>query len=377
MTHKRFISVDILRGIIISIMLLGNLSPDSGFTYTQFLHCTWEGIHIIDMAFPGFIFIMGISMSLSGLNTKQNWLSKVLQRTLILLIIGTILNHLSFFVNVIATTDYSLLDCLKEIKANFRPLGVLQRIALVYFISAFIFRLSSGKYSLGMLATILMLLSTTGYHWYNPEMSYNELNNISIAIDQSFLGSNHTYDHGLWDPEGIYGTINATASALLGLITGILLKEHTRIIFSGTSTAKKLFIYGTSCIVIGWCWSNVEIISKPLWTAPYVLVNAGIDLILLSILEIAVEKPIFHLIYHPWQAIGRNPILIYVISEIVVITLCTLTFNQEPLYTWLYHTYCFDPSNPYFTTLLYTVGWLIVYTIMAEILYAKNIIIKL
>ena len=74
MNNKRIISIDIFRGLTIFIMILGNLSPDSRYTYPTLLHSGWIGVNIIDIAFPAFIFIMGVSTVFAHSLKHTDWL---------------------------------------------------------------------------------------------------------------------------------------------------------------------------------------------------------------------------------------------------------------------------------------------------------------
>ena len=375
MTTKRFTSVDILRGLAITIMILGNLSPDGSVTYPQLLHKEWEGINLIDLAFPSFVFIMGLSMVFSRSFLRDGWFKKVLKRSTILFILGLILNHLAIVLPVLFNSDYTLSQCYTELVANFRPLGVLQRLALVYLIGSIIYRMIPYPLLLGITAFVFLGFSTLAYHFYNWITPYGMENNISIYIDQLTLGTAHTYCHGPFDPEGLFGTINALATLLLGIVTGNKLKPGPSFSFINASPSKKLFRWGITLLIIGGLWSYLEIISKPLWTAPYVMIVAGINIILLSFLE--KSGNFTKMLLHPLKAMGQNPLFIYLLTEIGVIVMYSIPHKGEPIYLWLYHTYFFNAANPFVTTFLYTLFWLGICIIIAAVMQAKNWIIKL
>lgn len=377
MNSVRYTSIDILRGLAITIMILGNLSPDSAFTYPQLLHRDWEGINLIDLAFPGFVFVMGVSLVFSHSVSGMSWFRKILRRSVLLFGLGLLLNHLQLLIMPLTTPDYTMAQLYFDLTANFRPMGVLQRLALVYLVGAFLYKIMPFRPLLWVSALGMMLCSTVGYHLYNSVEPYNQLNNLSSHIDQLLLGTSHIYLHGAFDPEGLWGTINASASIIMGLIVGISLKETPKSIFFASSPTRKLVATGLCMLALGWLWSNVEILGKPLWTAPYVLVTAGINTLVLAYLESRSEKRFIQGLLQPVRAIGRNPLFIYLFSQIMFILLVSFSYKGEPIYLWLYHTYLFNAASPFVSTFVYTLLWLLVCVILAEIMLRKNILIKL
>lgn len=377
MNKERVISIDIFRGLTIFIMILGNLSPDSQYTYPTLLHSGWTGVNIIDFAFPGFIFIMGVSTFFAHSLKYTDWLGKVIKRTIILFVLGLLVNHLPLLFTAFFSPDYTFAQAGNDFITYFRPFGVLQRIALVYLVGTIIFQGISRPWSLFILSLLLMGISSLGYHLYNPAEPFSEVNNISLYIDQHLQGASHNYMQAQYDPEGLYGTINATVTMLLGCFAGQILNSRQGLSFTGNNNNKTLFSYGIGLLLISWGWSQWEIISKPLWTAPYVLSMAGIGMISLSLLEGLSHSVFFRFILHPLTALGRNPIFAYLLSEWGLALLFAIPHNGEPLYLWLYHTYFFTSASPFTSTFAYTLLWDLTFVVLAEVIYLKHIVIKI
>lgn len=59
---KRLKSLDIFRGIAIVLMIFVN---SGGGHYWWIDHAVWNGLHIADLVFPWFLFIMGVCIPLS------------------------------------------------------------------------------------------------------------------------------------------------------------------------------------------------------------------------------------------------------------------------------------------------------------------------
>ncbi|WP_027406676.1 acyltransferase family protein [Anaerovibrio sp. RM50] len=377
MKNERIISIDIFRGLTIFIMILGNLSPDWSFTYPTLLHSSWVGINLIDLAFPSFIFIMGVSTVFANSLKYTDWLGKVVKRTFILFVLGLLVNHLPLVFTALFSSDYTFAQADNDFLTYFHPFGVLQRIALVYFFGTIIFQGVSRPWPLFTVSLLLMSISSLGYYLYNPGEPFSEANNISLYIDQHVQGTAHNYMGALYDPEGLYGTINATATMLLGCCGGLMLKSPQEFTMAKKSNnIKSLFSLGIVLILAAWGWSQWEIICKPLWTAPYVLSTAGLAMIMLSLMEGLSHSAFFRFFLHPLKALGRNPIFIYLLSEWGLALLFAIPQNGEPLYLWLYHTHFFSAESPFSSTFAYTLMWDLAFVVLAEIMYWKNIIVK-
>ncbi|HZK96022.1 MAG TPA: heparan-alpha-glucosaminide N-acetyltransferase domain-containing protein, partial [Prolixibacteraceae bacterium] len=62
---NRIISIDVFRGLTIAAMILVNYPGSYENTYAFLLHSNWNGIAPADFIFPFFIFIVGVSITLS------------------------------------------------------------------------------------------------------------------------------------------------------------------------------------------------------------------------------------------------------------------------------------------------------------------------
>jgi heparan-alpha-glucosaminide N-acetyltransferase len=59
---KRLKSLDIFRGVAIVLMIFVN---SGGGHYWWIEHATWNGLHVADVVFPWFLFIMGVCIPMS------------------------------------------------------------------------------------------------------------------------------------------------------------------------------------------------------------------------------------------------------------------------------------------------------------------------
>lgn len=117
--RDRLLSLDVFRGLTIASMVLVNNPGDWANIYAPLRHATWNGWTFTDWIFPFFLFISGVSMSLSvqraqDVGASTSWLFWRLQRrAMTIILLGLALNFVPSF-------DW----------ATLRWPGVLQRIGL-------------------------------------------------------------------------------------------------------------------------------------------------------------------------------------------------------------------------------------------------------
>ncbi|MBA4055610.1 MAG: hypothetical protein C0490_12925, partial [Marivirga sp.] len=62
---SRLTSLDVFRGLTIAAMILVNYPGSGDFIYEPLEHAEWNGLTPTDLIFPFFLFIVGVSISLS------------------------------------------------------------------------------------------------------------------------------------------------------------------------------------------------------------------------------------------------------------------------------------------------------------------------
>ena len=62
---KRLLSLDFFRGITIIAMIIVNSPGSWSYVYNPLRHAEWHGATPTDLIFPFFLFIVGVSISLS------------------------------------------------------------------------------------------------------------------------------------------------------------------------------------------------------------------------------------------------------------------------------------------------------------------------
>lgn len=290
----RIQSIDILRGGTIALMVLVNNPGNWQYNWAPLRHAEWNGLMFADLVFPLFLFIMGVSMYFSLSKGGFRLSRKMLRRTLLLILIGLVLNWLS---GAVWGGGLSL--------SGLRYTGVLQRFALCFGISALLICLLPRK-SLSWIAIILLagysvaLLLGNGYV-YGPE-------NIVARADRAIIPQNHLYnDHGI-DPEGLLSTIPGIAHTLIGFLVGALI---------GKRRQSEVLFTGIGLLALGLIASIWMPVNKKIWSPSFVLVLCGIGTLLLcGIYYLTDEKRIWKTSGF-FKAFGTNAIYCYVISHFI------------------------------------------------------------
>jgi len=281
----------------------------------QLHHTDWNGITFYDMIFPLFLFIAGVSMpysfgkQLAVHQVKEAWqlpgavkrkvYGSIIRRTLILLVLGMVVNGLLKFDGWEQT----------------RFASVLGRIGLAWCLAAFIYLNTGFKGQLywfaGLLLgywAVMMWVPVPGYGAGVLTME----GSLESYIDRLLLpGKLHD---GVHDPEGILSTFPAVATALLGVFTGQLLQwQHARY----TPARKVLLMLGAGLILIllGSIWNLVFPINKRLWTSSFVLYVGGFSLLFLAVFYGVIDVAGYRKWAMPLIWIGTNSITIYLAAE--------------------------------------------------------------
>lgn len=295
-TLNRLVSLDVFRGLTVALMILVN-SPGNQTPYAYLDHSSWNGCTFADVVFPFFIFIVGVSLAF----TLHQALAKnlpikilffnILRRSLILFLVGILLNafptHFDF--------------------ATIRIYGVLQRIAICYFIAGILFlttRISTQA--------IIMLLIIIGY-WVLMTMlpgpyDLTPAGNVGAYLDRYLFSSAHLYGK-TFDPEGLLSTLPAIATALLGNITGAWLLST----YTPQEKLIGLYLASIFAIVAGGVWGWSFPINKALWTSSYVLWTGGFALIVLACCYWLIEIKGFKKWAKPFEIFGLYAMVAYVL----------------------------------------------------------------
>lgn len=419
----RLISLDVLRGLTIILMTIVNNPGDWGHVYSPLLHAEWHGCTPTDLVFPTFLFIVGVSVVLATTNKNLNASSiqKIVTRTLRIFCLGL---FLSFFskIHAFGLEGLPLLGIRLVITAiivlalfsdydrklqfyvasgifgmmmilafggfadyeNVRIPGVLQRIAVVYFIVSLLY--FKTNWQTQTFLGIAVLLVYWGLMTLIPVPGVGEANfekgtNLAAWLDNYLLPGHLWATSKTWDPEGILSTLPAIGTGIAGLLVGTLLTSH----FSKDKKAVYLLTGSILGIVIGLLWNVAFPINKALWTSSYVLYAAGIASACLVILYYVIDVlgiagwTKFFVIF------GVNPMVVFFFSGIIPRVLSSITINypndptrdpvglQAYFYQFILSPFFQDPADASFA---YALTYLTLWFVILYILYRKKLVFK-
>lgn len=390
-TSSRLLSLDVLRGITIAGMILVNNPGNWGSIYPPLEHSQWNGLTPTDLVFPFFMFIMGISMYLSykkfDFKFTKTTFTKLLRRSVLLFLIGVALNWFGLFsreLSGLRSEDMPVFHKIWESATNFenlRILGVLQRLALVFFfgsLTILIFKPKRIPWLIGLILVFYwILIGATG--------SFGEdSKSLVFIIDRAVLGISHLYTDHLpngtsivFDPEGILSTLPGIAHVLLGFLAGKMITETK----DNSQRIQKLFIFGTIILFLGFSLDYGFPINKKIWSTSFVLATSGLAALLFGLLIWIIDMKKLNRWSIFFESFGVNPLFIYVVAGVISILISYFGFNY--LGDWisikgfiygqgLVPVFGDLPGSLVFALLFVTLNWLI-----GNILYKKNIYIKL
>ncbi|WP_310489866.1 DUF5009 domain-containing protein [Chamaesiphon sp. VAR_69_metabat_338] len=334
----RLTSLDVFRGMTMATMILVNMAslPDDGKKYAWLDHAPWHGWTIADLVFPFFLYIIGISMAFSLAKytsgnapiTKQVYW-QIIRRSAILFGLGLLLNNLLWNYNLIQPKLFPDL-------AHLRIMGVLQRIG-IGFLAASIAVLTLKERSIWILSGIILvgywLILTFVPALDNREGVFTQLGNFGAYVDRLIITPAHLHkgSGSMSDPEGLFGTLPAIASILLGYLTGTWLKRQP----VTSRTSLNLLMFGLAAVVIGLVWNSFFPINKKLWTSSFVLLTTGWGLISLAACYELVDVRKHLQWFKPFEIMGLNAIFIYVASIVLIkLLMVNEVAPDKSIYAW-------------------------------------------
>ncbi len=315
-TAGRVRSLDALRGFDMFWIIGGDAicrglpavvdAPWTRFLAHQVEHNRWEGFTFYDLVFPLFLFIVGAVFPFSLLKRateeqdRRKVYGHVVKRTLLLILLGLIAGGLLRF-------DF----------ANMRWMGVLQRIALCYFLAALLVLNTKIRTQVAVFVGVLVLYWVAlafvpvpghGAGVMTPEGS------LHSYIDQKVLPGKISEEYyGPGDSLGVISTFPAVCSLLIGVFAGSWLKTKR------TARAKTfgLVAGGIVCLAAGYAWSIVFPIVKHIWTSSYVLWAGGWCLLLMALFYWMIDVKGKGRWFSFFVVIGANAILIYFGQQVI------------------------------------------------------------
>jgi heparan-alpha-glucosaminide N-acetyltransferase len=306
----RIASLDLVRGImlVVSVAVNSLLAAPEWFD-----HAPWDSVHPVDVVFPLFV-------TLSGCGLLYNAI-------------------------VLNTWDLDL----------WRLTGVLQLYAVVVAVLG-VLHLVSRSWVGWAVITVVFAAGHTGllaiYAGGCPGGLLTPGCNPAGPLDIAVFGADHVYRLGLagHDPEGLVAIFGALVSASLGACIGhVMLAARDRGRRTGTdvrAAVAPMLAVAVAALVLGQAAAHLPVLlggtelpaMKRLWTAPFALrVGAGaavallIGHLLLDRQRIGRARDVSDVVSYPFIALGRNSLLVYFGSHVIMSVLSRPTPSGSTL----------------------------------------------
>ena len=355
----------------VCFMIIVNTPGDGAHTFSPLLHAKWHGFTPTDLVFPSFLFAVGNAMSFgthrwdTDPTAKTVW--RILRRTAIIFLLGFLMYWFPFF-RVDDTNHVSLSPF-----SHTRIMGVLQRIALCYGITALLLYFLKTRMTIIVSIAFLFLYWALLYQFGDPADPLGMTANAGSRLDLWLFGESHLY-HGEgvpFEPEGLLSTLPAIGNVVGGFVVGKWIQKMGNT-YEGVT---KLLLAGVALLVYAYLWNLIFPVNKKLWTSSFVVLTVGLDCILIAALTYVteIEKKMKWTSF--FQVFGKNPLSIYLLSELLVILFYTIPVGDQSLFTWLYqHT--FSHAGYYIGSLLFALSFMFICWLVGFWMESKKVYIR-
>ena len=377
---KRYLSLDILRGITIAFMCIVNNPGTWAKIFPPLRHAGWTGCTPTDLVYPFFVFCMGCAMAFSFAKhesvTAKAYL-RVLKRGALIFLVGLALNLYPFFPVSVHDQTWSFGQNYLYWLGHKRIFGVLQRIGMAYAIGGCLaLWLKKPHKIMVAIAALCVIYTAILILFGRPPGAFTLEGNVSMRIDEWLVGGNHCY-HGYngtnFDPEGVLGSLTGACTCLLGFLIGSMIirsrnsfAESAGIEHAPDRVALRTFVYGCLSLAGAMILSIWIPVSKPLWSASYVFYAGGWAMMALAFLMYVVDIKGIQKPFFPFKVLGLNPLMAFILSGVIAKSYTFVSFSPSAVFG----------ANEY-TSLLYALIFALVIFCLLYPLYKKNIVIKL
>lgn len=328
---NRFRSLDVFRGLTICLMIVVNTPGSGASAFAPLHHAHWFGCTPTDLVFPSFLFVVGNAMSFSlekyEALGQSAVLGKIFRRTALIFLLGYLMYWFPFF-----RFDEAGHFAWKTI-GDTRIMGVLQRIALCYCMGALILHFFSRRTA--VILSVCLLLGYWGllYLFGEPGRQLTMTGNAVLRLDLWLFGPRHLY-HGegiAFDPEGVLSTLPAIVNVIAGYLAGDYIRRKGKT----HECVSALMVWGVALISLALLWALAFPMSKKIWTSTFVLYTTGIDLAVIGVLIYLLDLKHWTRGVGFFEIFGRNPLFIYLLSELLVVVLFMIPVGGTSFFEWI------------------------------------------
>jgi predicted acyltransferase len=198
--------------------------------------------------------------------------------------------------------------------------------------------------------------------------------NAALQLDVLVIGEKRMYmGEGIpFDPEGLLSTLTSIVNVIAGYLAGRFIQKNG----NSVPSIRFLLVAGILLIGLSYAWDLGFPINKKIWTSPYVLLTVGWDLVLLSFLIFVIEVAQFSKWTYFFQAFGRNPLILYVCSGIVIALISFIPIGSSNLKDVIYAEGFTSWLEPKSASFLFAIAYMLLIWSIGFLMDKNKIYIK-
>jgi predicted acyltransferase len=363
-SHDRVISIDCLRGFIVSSMVLVNNPGNPDYVYSQLSHVDWHGMTFADIIAPWFLWIIGVTTAIS-LSRRMKTMSRVavfghvIRRAIVLYVIGILLTAWPAFVPGSGSS----------VSESIKVMGILQRIAICYLLGSALFLVATFS-----ARAILAVLLLVGYWFPGPADGTGPFEmggNRAYLLDRQLLGDlGETSSHSLLTVPTVIFTI------LSGALAGDLIRRKGKVL----RNCVWLLASGVVMCAVAMLVSQWIPINRRLWTPSFALLTSGMAAVALSTIYWVLEVLRLRMGTGWLVAYGANPIFLFVLSELgrMIGGMKGITDSTGgwQSYWMVGYKIFLSIGDPKAASALFALTYMLILGLIAEAMYRRGWIVK-
>ncbi|NND06478.1 MAG: DUF5009 domain-containing protein [Saprospiraceae bacterium] len=351
---NRILSIDIMRGLTLFLMLFVNDLYTPGvpkwLVHTSKLE---DGMGLADWVFPGFLFIVGLSIPFAFIAREKRgqsnlqMISHILIRSFSLLVIGVFMVNIERYnanLTGISTylwatlvyisifliwNNYPQQSQFGKLFSAFQYLGIFGLLAL-----AAIYRSGTPENTSWMSTSWWGILGLIGWGYLISALIYVWLRDRITGIVMVWLGfvmlnilAQSSYLDLLNPITPIFGVLldgNVPSIVLSGLVIGILLKKYET---NYIQLLTLIIPIGFTCIILAFFLRNWFIFSKILGTPSWAMLCNGISILVFASLFYILDIKKWQKWSIPFLPAGQNSLTTYLAPDILYFLIWGLNLN--------------------------------------------------
>ncbi len=312
----RLLSVDALRGFDMFFISGGGLfimqlQGKTGMQWVDTLagqmeHTVWNGFTFFDFIFPLFLFISGVSLSISltrhlekGMEKKELY-KKAFRRMIILYLLGLIYKNSPMHILEPSTIRFS---------------SVLGRIGIATFITTLLYLNYNGRQRLYWVAGILLAYYAALFLIPVPGYGAGHLTlegNLTGWIDRHIMPGRLI--QGIYDENALTADLPAACLTVLGAWAGDIIYRQK---YSDNNKVLRLTMIGAILMGTGLIWNLHFPINKRLWSSSFISLTGGIAFLTLALFFWLIEVRKYRKWAFFFKVIGINSLTIYYVYHFI------------------------------------------------------------